>query len=201
MRFRARDLQARRLVPWLLLAGLLVATSLLQASQVRPVNLEEMTERAATIFAGRCIESSASVDPDLGRVVTLATFEVDRAVKGELGDTVTVKLLGGGPEGGGAETSIAGLPGFRPGEEVVLFLYGESRLGLSSPVGLGQGKFTVFEDKQGGRIAVNAFGNAHLTRGLSQEAQRLLAPTMTGWNEPGELDPKTLLDMVEALGR
>jgi hypothetical protein len=183
-----------------LLAVLLVSTSLTQASQVRPVNLEEMTERAATIFSGRCIESSAAVDPDLGRVVTLATFEVDRAVKGEVGATVTIKLLGGSPEGAAAGNSIAGLPRFRPGEEVVLFLYGESRLGLSSPVGLGQGKFTVFEDKQGGKVAVNAFGNANLTRGLSQEAQQLLAPTLRAWSGADAVAPTTLLDMVEALG-
>ena len=41
----------------------------------------------------------------------------------------------------------------------MLFLYGESASGWSSPVGLGQGKFTVFEDKLGQRRALNALGD------------------------------------------
>lgn len=39
--------------------------------------------------------------------------------------------------------SIPGLPSYTPGEEVVLFLGREGRLGLRSPVGLAQGVFPV----------------------------------------------------------
>ena len=56
--------------------------SLSNASQVRPVNLEEMTERAETIFSGRCVQVRSMPDPQTGGTVTRATFEVHRVVKG-----------------------------------------------------------------------------------------------------------------------
>ena len=58
-------------------------------SQVRPVNLEEMTERAAAIFSGRCVELTSERDPSLGRDVTVARFEVDQVAKGQLGSTLS----------------------------------------------------------------------------------------------------------------
>jgi len=121
----------------LLLTGIRV-----EASQVRPVNLEEMTDRAATVFAGRCVVLTTTVDPDIGRTVTEATFDVSRAVKGNPGQTITVRFLGA-QSSGVSPSAIAGPPPFRPDEEVILFLYGESALGFRSTVGFGQGKFSV----------------------------------------------------------
>ncbi len=177
---------------WFLVASavaLCAALGTLQASQVRAVNLEDMTERAETIFAGRCVRVKSMHDPQTGRRVTQATFEVHRAVKGEPGPTITVKLLGG----------IVGQPRFVEGEEVVLFLYGESALGLSSPVGFGQGKFSIIETKHGRTIAVNEFGNRNLMKGLSSDAQARLGLAHDLWKNKRELDSGALLDMVEQL--
>jgi hypothetical protein len=48
-----------------------------------------------------------------------------------------------------------GLPRFEVGEELILFLYGDSSRGLTSPVGFGQGKFKVIRDKGGKQHAAN----------------------------------------------
>lgn len=169
------------------------------ASQVRPVNLEQMTDRAAKIFEGRCVETSVTRDPQIGREVLTATFEVGRTVKGEVGSTITVRMLAGAGQEAGAREGTAGMPRFRPGDDVVLFLYGESDLGLSSPVGLGQGRFSVIEDKAGRRIAVNDMANKNLLRGLSPQARTSLGTDLDEWKDRKDVDPTALLDMAQSL--
>jgi hypothetical protein len=179
-----------------ILAGLLSGLSL--ASQVRQVNLEEMTRRAARIFSGRCIQTSVEYDASLGRHITVATFRVRRAVKGVAGDTVTVRMLGGGAPG----DSPAGVPQYRRGDEVVLFLYGESALGLSSTVGLGQGSFKVLTDKQGRRVALNDAGNRNLLREMRPEARERLRGLRERPDDEAaatDLGPDSLLDMAGTL--
>ena len=160
------------------------------ASQVRPVNLEQLTARAGLIFAGRCIASSAVQDPALEREITVATFEVERAVKGEAGAAVTIRMLGG---------DEPGLPRFAVGEEVVLFLYGESVLGLTSPVGLGQGRFTVVRDKTGRRLAVNGLANRNLLRDLTPQARARLGTAFEAFKDRSDLEADSLLDLAADL--
>lgn len=160
------------------------------ANQIRPLNLEQLTEHAARIFAGQCLEIRREVDPKLGFEIATASFHVDDAVKGaSAGSTVTVRMLA-------SDSSIPGaIPSFRVGDEVILFLYGESALGLSSPVGLGQGRFQVSLDKQGRRLARNDFGNANLLRGLSTGAALRLGPQA----DAKDLTAADLLHKVGAL--
>ena len=184
--------------PLALLACALLSFSLAHASRVRPINIEEMSQRADRIFLGRCVGVRAELDPDLGQMVTYATFVTHRAVKGSAHGKVTIKLLGDQVEDGSPVRGIEGVPRFREGEEVVLFLYGDSGRGLTSPVGLGQGKFVVFEDKLGKRQALNALGNETLFRNLSPGARKKLGELPTR-PARGGIDPDALLDMVRRL--
>lgn len=159
------------------------------ASQVRPINLEEMSRSAERIFSGRCTAIETTLDPDLGLDVTVATFEVERTARGAHTRTLTIRFLGG---------EVPGLPRFREGEEVVLFLYGESSRGLTSPVGFGQGKFTVHRDKTGRPFVANEIGNRNLFHGLTDRANRRIAR----WERPRAsrlISPQDLLDMVSAI--
>ncbi len=196
----SRALRQSRNAILVVLCTLSLSLPISKASTVRPVNLEQMSQRAATIFSGHCIDVSYGTHPTLGVEVTLATFEVDRAIKGDVGDTITVTLFGGKSTGGSAP-AIIGRPNFTVGEELVLFLYGESSVGLSSPVGLGQGKFNVFTDKQGSKIAVNEFGNKNLFRGMSVDAKGRLDSANPQWLQRRELElkPGALLDMTDSL--
>src|SRR5262245_20868074 len=169
-----------------------------RASQVRPLNLEEMTERADRIFIGRCVQVTARMDPELGQMVTYATFAAERSGKGGVHGQVTIKLLGDQRAAREPGRSMAGVPGFERGEEVVLFLYGESRRGLTSPVGLGHGKFMVVRDKNGQKLALNATGNESLFLNLSPGARRKLG-TSSIQPARGGIDPDALLDMVQRL--
>ena len=181
--------------------ALITGTSLAHASRVRPVNLEQMTQRADRVFAGRCVDVRTLKDPELGQVVTQVTFAVQRRAKGDLGGTVTIKLLGELDMDDRGARPPAGLPGFRKGEEVVLFLYGDSRHGLTAPVGLGQGKFTIVKDPKGRPIALNGRGNQGLLAGLSPEAEQRLGAAAEPWRDRRDLPSGSLLDMVERLER
>ena len=181
-----------------LVACALLSFSPAHASRVRPINLEEMAQRADRIFLGRCVGLRVEVDPDLGQEITYATFVTRRTAKGSAHGKVTIKLLGDQVEDGGPSRGVEGVPRFREGEEVVLFLYGDSRRGLTSPVGLGQGKFVVFEDKQGRPLALNSTGNETLFHNLSPGARKKLGglSARPEHGAPGGIAPDALLDMV-----
>jgi hypothetical protein len=187
------------LASWLGLAGLLFTFTVpLEASQVRPVNLEELTARADRIFAGRCTETKLVPNDKLG-AVTRVTFEVERVIKGDLGSTLTIEVVGA--EAGRMAPGLAALdvPRFSPGERVVLFLYPDSTLGLTSPVALGQGKFSVLYDKEGHELAVNAFGNRDLLRGLSSAAKENVGESLLEWEAKPGIPLRALLDGAETL--
>jgi len=165
-----------------LLSSLLLTLGPAQATRVRPLNLEEMSGRAQRIFWARCVEVGESPEG-----FAQATFEVQRAVKGVVGPTVTVKLSSAIPIR------------FDPGQEVVLFLYGENAGGLTSPVGLGQGTFVVVRDKHGLPTAVNSLGNKTLFRDLSDAARQRLAASVDLSKDGGPMSPERLLDLANSL--
>ena len=165
------------------------------ATQSRPVNIEEMTERATTIFAGRCLHVRVERDRRLGLDVTVATFRVDRSIKGGAAKTITVRMPWA------SEAAVpAGVPSFARGDDVVLFLYGESATGMRAPVGLGQGRFRIVADKQGRAMAINDAGNRNLMHGVSASARARLAG-VPGLSRDGSLNPERLMDAADSLLR
>ena len=111
------------------------------AMSVLPLYLDEIINDAALVFQGKSIENHSERDKQTGSIVTYSTFEVQDVLKGEVGSTHTIKQIGGKLEGETHQTT--GVPTFTVGESYVLFLYGVSAAGFSSPVGLEQGKFNI----------------------------------------------------------
>jgi hypothetical protein len=111
------------------------------AMSVLPLYLDEIINDAAIAFQGKSLENHSERDLQTGSIVTYSTFEVQEILKGEVGATHTIKQIGGKLEGETHRTT--GVPTFTVGESYVLFLYGVSAAGFSSPVGLEQGKFNI----------------------------------------------------------
>ena len=183
----------------IMLVGLFLTATPVQASRVRPVNLEQMAQHADRIFSGRCVSVRAEKDTDLGLMVTRVTFAVQKAAKGNVKGRVTIRVLGGQDETTEQGRPMDGVPRFQVGEEVVLFLYGDSSAGLTSPVGLGQGKFSVLTDKRGQKLAVNAVGNENLFERLSDRARGRLGRRAAAWEGRRPIPPDELLDIVRML--
>lgn len=139
-------------------AILLLWFSRLGAASVEQINLFEMVRAADRIFWGRCLQAEPGREASTGLPVTAYTFEVLRGIKGaRAAQSIRFQQLTGGPAG-----AVRGLPVFSPGQEILLFLYPDSRLGLTSPVGLAQGIFQVGKGGRRGSTVLNRVGNANL---------------------------------------
>ena len=127
---------------------------------VRSVNLDELVGLSERVFLGRVAGVKSSFDSRIGINVTSYTFIVTEGLKGvKTGDTIHVRQVGGTA---GAPSPVSGLPVYRKGGEILLFLHGDSRLGLTSPVGLLQGVFREVKMPDGSRGYLNGAGNRNL---------------------------------------
>jgi hypothetical protein len=174
------SLMTRRMTVGIVLA--LLALALRASAQVAPATLAELVADAGTIVAGRVVDVREGRHPEYRNVVvTFITLEVAEVFK----DT-RAKVSSAPPRltfmqfGNPRTLPIHDIPSYRPGEEVVLFLYPDSRYGLTSPVAGGQGKFIVEHDlRTGVRHVVNGVNNWNLLRGLDAERLGLSATERT----------------------
>lgn len=119
------------------------------ATTIVKMNLDELTDAAHVVARGKCVASEARMDG--GYIWTFTTFEVSETLKGNAAREITVRLLGG--KVGHMKATVDGVPQFRPGEEVFLFLE-PTREGDLSVTSWVQGTFRVRPDPQTGQETV-----------------------------------------------
>ncbi|MFQ5928419.1 MAG: hypothetical protein ACE5MK_01880 [Acidobacteriota bacterium] len=161
------------------LVVLALSTSFATGTSVRIVNLFEMVQLADRVFWGKCLSvEKKSAESTLLPVVEYV-FEVRRGIKGvRTGERVVFRQVQAVQRG---IVGISGIPHYRKGQEILLFLHGDSRLGLTSPVGLSQGIFRKEWTREGEIGFINALENRNLGYRLSVEEARDSGVT------PGEL--------------
>jgi hypothetical protein len=131
---------------------LIVPAARAGASTVVAMTLEQMSERAETIFVGRVTGTRADWNAERTRIYTHVTLEVDRYLKGGNGSgsrVTTVRLLGGSV--GPYLAMVPGSPRFETGEEVLLFCAGGGAR-ILTVLGMSLGKFTITADASGEKI-------------------------------------------------
>lgn len=141
-----------------------LSSFLLFGTSVRQLNLSEMVGYADRVFYGKCVAAESKLDPDSGVTVREYRFHVIENLKGvRTGEEVLVRqLMTMGSQG----PSIPGIPSYRKGQELLLFLHADSRLGLTSPVGMQQGTFRPLKMESGEIGFVNPLKNRNLTYAL-----------------------------------
>lgn len=167
---------------------------------VKQINLEEMTSIARIIFSGVCVDVASMCDDETGRDVVFFKFKVLKMIKGEQLDELTVKMSK-------VALDIGGAPTFELGEEVVLFLYGKSDYGFTSPVGLGQGKFQVKHSAAGEKTVVNGRNNLDLFKDVNKAKymQKFAASNVSAEIDrviiqpSGPINYQTFLTLVEGM--
>jgi hypothetical protein len=108
-----------------------------------PLALDDVVARAEWIVHGTVAEVAPGHDAD-GIPATWITLDVAECLKGGVGSRLVIKQVGvPAPLEDGTLLRVPGLPRYRTGDEVVLFLHRPSGRGFTSPVGLGQGVFRV----------------------------------------------------------
>ena len=99
-----------------------------------PLTLEEITNSSDRIFSGICKKiEDIDRDPVSNLRTVQYTFEITESIKGTQKKEITFKQW----------KPTAKDAGYEVGEKYVLFLHPDSKLGLTSPVGLSQGLFEV----------------------------------------------------------
>jgi hypothetical protein len=142
------------------LAALLLGGHAAEATSVRALTLGQLVDRAHRIVHGRCVAVEEVREARGGLPVTEVTVAVAETLKGPAERRLVVRQLGG------RDAPAVG-PRYVVGEELVLFLHRPGRSGLTSPVGLWQGKLSVVRAAAGAARAPRA-----LAAGGSQAAAR-----------------------------
>jgi len=141
------------------------------ATSVLPVDLGQMIDQAAVVFQGTVTEVRCGRDPQTGMLVTMTTFRVDDVLKGDVPSSYTIKQIGGEDASTGLKFRAIGVPTYKAGETYVLFMNGVSAHGLTSHVGLSQGRFEVASGDAGLEV-----GNGHDFRELTENTPDLQLP-------------------------
>jgi len=134
---------------------------------VRPQNLAQMTDEAASILRGKVISVRMEPHPQLTNLQTaVVTLQVDGVLKGQPAQTFSFRQYTWDFRGGARRT------GYAAGQNLLLLMTKPSQYGLSSPVGLEQGRFQIMADSQGRLVATNGHGNAGLFTNMTSDIQK-----------------------------
>lgn len=161
----------------LVLAACLAAAPALaqRGAMTVPRNLDQLTDRATNIVRGTVVSARVEKHPELTNLDTVVvTLHVTETLKGDARGTFTFRQY------------IWDIrdrwdaAGYRMGQDLLLLLNAPTPYGLTSPVGIEQGRFRIQPDGRGGLVALNGTGNARLFAGLEGAAKQGIALTPAG---------------------
>ncbi|MBI1389358.1 MAG: hypothetical protein GC154_13020 [bacterium] len=199
----------KRMPVWAALAALTILTFNAPGwcDQIKPMALSEITRSAEIIFEGECLDVRSGLDPESGLAATWYTFRVLDGVKGGLDETFVLKQYGGVINQTMTHSPSAS---YEKGEHVIVFLYGISKIGFSSAVGLKLGKFNVEEHPETrAKYVTNGEPAAVLFPGGVSSTASIAAPASIGVNgkplngvqrlQSSKLEHDGFMDAVKAL--
>lgn len=137
--------------PWLWGVLIVLLPAAVEATVAIRLSPRELAERSSLAGEGEVVSARSEWTPDGKRIVSRVRLRVEEAWKGEPGE-VELVVPGGSVDGLGQ--IVQGMPVFREGERVVVFAEGPERAAPHRVVGLAQGKFSVVEVPDEGRLLV-----------------------------------------------
>lgn len=168
--------RVKSLAPLMAVAVLAVCLPLSAATVVQ-LNLEQMVDRSEKIFRGTVLDArEGTVDAGGGKLpVVTYRIRVEEELKGTFEEVKGVRIaeirmlgkLKPAPSSAGVSSfsPLSDLPRLKVGQDYLLLVTPASSLGLSTTVGLGQGRFEL-KGKPGQEFAVNEIQNRGLFRGM-----------------------------------
>ena len=131
------------------LAALAMSAMLANATTLVRLPFEDLAQQSTAIARLRCLGSESRWD---GREIWTETrFEVLELDKGLLPGLVTIRMMGG--KAGHLHSRVDGVPMFRSGEEVYLFLWSR-QAGPYAVLGWSQGTFRIARNTSTGLESV-----------------------------------------------
>jgi hypothetical protein len=128
-----------------------------EATISRAVQFDDKVEHAAGIVIGECISQTSRWDPAHNYILTYSTFRIEKTLKGDPAQEITIVTPGGTVDNIAQE--IIGVPRFHQGEQHALFVR-HSQAG-PTVLYLEQGDYKVLDDR-GERVVQPAVSSAVL---------------------------------------
>lgn len=187
--------------PFLLLT-FLVALVVPPASAQRgaltaPRSLAQLTGEAQRIVHGYVLSARVEPHPQFKNLDTLVIrMSVTETLKGAPQSTLEFRQFIWDPR------DKLDAARYAKGQELLLMLGPVSQYGLTSPVGLEQGRFRILRDRQGNVLALNGRGNAGLFAGVETQARARgmkLSPRATALVRRTQPGPVPLADLEDAV--
>ena len=167
-----------------------------------PLSLDQLADLSATIVLGHVVGAKFEAHPDFPNVKTLlVTLRVQETFKGQPRKVFTFRQYVWDIR------DRFGPTGYRKGQHMLLLMHAPSRSGLSSPVGLSQGRFRVLRDQQGNEYAINGHANVGLFRNMVPRLEKAgvhLSPEIEQFvkeHRSGAVQLKKLRDLIRAVLR
>lgn len=138
-------------VTLLLLCAVVVMAMPSPAATLVHLTLDEMNAQSSAVVRARCVSAQSQTSSDEFGIVTQYGFEAHEYYKGDLGSRFTLTEPGG--QVGNRVVEFSGMPHFRVGDEVVVFVWTSPR-GSHQVIGFTQGKFGVRTDAATGDVTI-----------------------------------------------
>jgi len=119
----------------------------LAAITVQPMTFEQLVHESDAVIYARVDHVRGQWTPDRRSIESVVALDALRYFKGDLGESVLLRLPGG--EAGGRVSVFPGAPVLREGELVVVFLRSHAPA-IPTILGFTQGLFRVFADARTG---------------------------------------------------
>jgi hypothetical protein len=137
--------QRRRFLWVLLLIGMGLIAVVAKATTLARLQFYQLVEHSSAIARVRCLHADTRMEN--GEIWTDTVFEVVQHDKGFLPSPIVVRMPGGKFQH--LNSQVDGVPEFRPGEEVYVFLTGQPGKQFHI-VGWSQGTFRIHKDARTG---------------------------------------------------
>lgn len=158
---------------FILLAIAVLTSSPVKASTVLQMNLAQMLDRSEKVFVGTVIDVTESrIEVGGGEIPAVTyTFRVGDTFKGSYQEvkgvkTTTVSMLGSLQHLKTGKHPILDFPLLQANQEYLLIVGPAGPIGLTAPIGLGQGNFSLLGD-EGEKVALNGAQNVGLFSGMN----------------------------------
>jgi len=168
-----------------------------RGARTLPRGLDQLTDEADVIVHGYVTSAKDEPHPQLRNLMTVVvSMSVKDTYKGKPQKSIVFRQYVWDLD------PRRDISEYGKGQELVLLLGPISEYGLTSPVGLEQGRFRVLLDSKGQAIAVNGRNNFGLFNSVEERvrAQRLqLSPRTTLMVRRHEAGPLRLTDLEDAI--
>jgi len=177
----------------------LVGAGTADATTVLKMSLKDLAKKSDAVVMARVDYMTARYDANK-EIYTYITLKVLDPVKGSKKDEVlTIRQIGGTV--GTIASIVPGMPTFKKGEEVVVFLTQKDQAGYPWVMGLQQGKYSVSVDENGSKHVRNELDGTTLfdasgrvqegSKNTDQPLQSFIDGIRTDLNEAGkvQVDP------------